>query len=541
MGRDALFVVTIDEYQSSEEDEKVLAPCGSWWVNAHTKPLDETISRTVNVDEDLIWRAINGVVDKNGPNHVLVSGSGGSGKSFLLQKFRDHCPVFSEVTNAVQLLVTGPTGVAAQNVDGETIHRALALGLADESPPVLFRKIQSERFRHKKTWNFLMNTRVLIIDEISMVTPAMFQMLDFLFRSARGNSMPFGGCILIMFGDFLQLPPINKGTENQVRYVFQTEVWNDMNKVRLYLNRNYRQQDAQFIRALDEVRFGNISDESEALLKTRIVKRAAVERPLKEGELRIEPLTLFATKRAVEECNSKRFAERCKLATPTKFLPWFGALPRDPHRACNQKDLELAKEEAQKPKILEDRFPVNVLEVCPGAQVMIRCNAYFTFGGVVNGTMGIVTKVSQDLISVACCVRGKFLEHPLDIARYAFRSKYNDTVDMVVTQFPMMLAWASSIHKSQSLTLDSVCVDPSRIFESGQFYVAISRVRKLEDLYLSSFDRSNIKADNIAIQFESVLEGQEGEDGADEQDAESEEEEEEEETEEAPRKFQKTK
>ncbi len=507
MGRHSLFIVTTDEYQSTEEDESILAPVNWWETDAKFKPDDPTIARTMNVDEDLIWRILNGKIDKNGTNHILVSGEAGSGKSNLLGRFREHFPDISIVSKSGDpLVISAPTGVSAINVDGETIHRVLGLGLADESPAELFRTISSNRFRYAKTWKFLMDTRILVIDEISMVTPALFQILDYMFRSARGNPFPFGGVHVIMFGDLCQLPSITKNqTENQVKYVFQTELWTDLNLVRVFLNRNYRQSDAAFIKLLKEVRFGQLSDESEKLLKSRIIRKPFQSATNISTEMKIEPISIFATKKSVEERNSKKLSDLAKLGNPIQtFQPHTFVAPRSEHKKMDPKEMASGKDLLKLQKTLEEKFIVNVVELCQFAQVMMRCNIFHMFG-VVNGTFGIVTQISSETISVLFQVKGKFLDKPLDIGRYNFKSKHGNTIFLVMSQFPLSLSWATTIHKVQGLTLDSVQLNPSQCFEVGQFYVGISRVRSLEDLTLLNFDRSNIKTDPIAVKFERIL------------------------------------
>ncbi len=520
VGRNALYIVTKDEYQSTEEDENFLAP-DNWWETATLKPDNDNVSKSLSVDETLLWRCINGKADRNGPNQLLISGGGGSGKSNLLSRFREHFPEFHK------LIATAPTGVAALNIDGETIHRALGLGIADETGPYYFKEMSKNRFRYKKTWKFLLETRVLIIDEVSMIPPPLFEMLDYLFRSARGNSLPFGGVILVMFGDFLQLPPVNKSkNEFQVKYIFQTEVWKDMNKMRIWLNRNYRQSDKDFIKALEEVRFGKLSPESEKLLRTRLVnKYKPVE--IKNVDVdQIEPIVIFAVKRTVDERNSMKLTSvlKSKNLKLNVFQPNLNAIARE-GRKPSPKDLEMGRIALKNPKTLEDRFPVNVVEVCEGAQVMMRCNFYHALG-VVNGTMGIVKNIGPDYISILFYVKSNFLENTIDVARHCFRTKFSDDVELALTQFPITLAWATTIHKVQCLTLDSLSVSPQDCFEMGQFYVAVSRVRSLEDLTLLNFNRLNIKTDQAAVKFESILESLEEEEEG-EGDVEEEEEEDE--------------
>ena len=519
----ALFVVSKDDYQCTDEDEKKLAP-ERWWLNAKIKPIDNTISMTCDTDEDLLWRAINGKVDKNGCNQILVSGTGGSGKSNLLQRFKAHCPCFSSVTPKgakliAEVIASAATGIAAQNVDGETLHRALSLGLADEPPQALFRKISASRFKFQKTWNFLLYTKVLIIDEISMVQPDLFQTLDVLFRLARKNNYCFGGVTLIMFGDFLQLPPVNKNArENSARFVFQTQVWKDMNKCRIYLNRNYRQKDKDFIQLLDEVRFGKLSSKSLALLQSRLVsKLPKMVNEIGDSKVpQILPMSVFSYKTQVEKNNNTRIQQLIdKSGTALeRFTPRYRVAPRHDDKEMNAKEAHQGKESFLNVKQTEDRFPIITLEVSIGSQVMMRCNVYYALG-VVNGTMGIVTHIGSDAIGVLFLVKSKFLDKPIDVTRHSFRSKFSESVDLIMDQFPISLAWSSTIHKVQGLTLDKLSISGKDCFETGQCYVALSRVRNLEDLVLLDFHPSCIKTDPAAIKFESVLDLLEASDSED--------------------------
>jgi ATP-dependent DNA helicase PIF1 len=167
----------------------------------------------------------------------------------------------------------------------------------------------------------------------------------------------------------------------------------------------------------------------------------------------------------------------------------------------NPKEIKEANEMKRNPKQLSSKFTVNRIEICEGAQVMMRCNYYMGLG-IFNGSMGVVTSILQDFIRVLFVVDGKFMDKPIEVRRFQFKYRVGKTVDLVMDQFPLCLAWATTIHKTQGLTLDSVRLDASKCFEPGQFYVAISRVRKIENLTLLGFNKSSIITENLAVNFE---------------------------------------
>lgn len=495
------FTVGFDDYSACPEDEEVISSNGSWWKNAEFTP-GEKVAKECKIDEDLLWRCINGKKDENGPQHVLVSGKGGCGKSHLLQRFKDHFVMGKGFNSG--LVVTSPTGISAQIIDGETLYQALGLGLAQDDPRKIWRDLSAIKNRSaSRCWNFLLKTRVLIIDELSMLDPMLFSTIDWLFQKARGNSLPFGGITLVMFGDFLQLAPVRKDAESEEpRYLFQTNVWEHMNICRLKLNRNYRQKDKDFIDMLDEIRYGEMSVKTMNILRSKLVKSKPVYSTVASNE--IEAMTIYAHKVRVDENNSKRLAILCRENKKEIFGPRFTIARRSEDRAYTSKEASDAKKFYSDTAKMDKYFPVVVLEVCEGAQVMMRCNFYRALG-IMNGTMGIVTKLTQDAIHVLFSVRGKFLEKPTVISRYAFKYKFCENLDVVLVQFPISLAWSTTMHKVQGLTLDKLSISGNSCFETGQFYVALSRVRSMEDFELLDFRESSIRTDQDAVRFERGL------------------------------------
>ena len=488
-------------------------PAWDWRALPKFCPESAGLRQSMNVDQLLVWWSLYN------KRHVLISGQAGSGKSYLLEDF-----VRSARTTGMVLEVTAPTAIAAMNVGGSTVHRRLALGLADQSAGELIARIKAQRYKHLRTWRFLEKTDVLIIDEISMLTPTLFSKLDVLFRMARQSSDPFGGVLLIMCGDFTQLPPVVKRTASayvdpaspsppEARFVIDTEVWRSMDIVRLNLLRSYRQVDGDpLVQILREVRVGRLSPESLQLLHSRvqadasISTRTAPSEDQKEQSYVIRPIKMFSYKKLVERCNQaalKRFEE--KNVKLHRFAPSFRVIRYDPSKPCHPTEYKKAQSmcEPKKWPLLFREFPVSFVHLGVGCQVMMRCNDLVEHG-ICNGTMGVVTAVASPHIAVLF----KGMTEPLNVPRAVFSTRITQTCSVAMTQFPLNLAYATTIHKSQGLTLDSAEVDAQNCFEAGQLYTSLSRVRKLENLRLIRFSESSLKANQRAVEFETSAESQ---------------------------------
>ena len=256
------FFVDYKDYHTSEENERQLRPRHNWWRSSKYKPNDVSKCSTMDVDEQLIWRILNS------ERHILISGKAGSGKSHLLERF-----VANLEGTTHSFAICAPTGIAAYNVGGETLHRRLGLGLAKDDRVSLFNMVKKNQRKYARTWKFLTTVDILIIDEISMVNPELFTTLDYLFRQARNSTKTFGGVRLICVGDFTQLGPVDKDNPDPSAstFVLDTEAWKRMEMSRIFLDRSFRQKDGDpFLDLLNEVRIGNISDKSMDLLMSRI-------------------------------------------------------------------------------------------------------------------------------------------------------------------------------------------------------------------------------------------------------------------------------
>ena len=395
---------------------------------------------------------------------VLVSGKAGTGKTVLLRNLRRLL-----VDRGDRVVAAAPTGVAAVNIDGMTLHGWLGMGLAERPLPELKAHLTA---RARKA---LTNTDVLLIDEISMVDPEFFQVIAHLAAWVRKSNQPFGGLRLVMFGDFLQLPPIAKNTTTPLRrFVFQTPLWASMHVQRLVLDRVYRQDQPAFLALLNDVRIGVWSS------KTKLLLRMRCRTPP-------EPFTRLCNYRTQVLAYNTR-----KLAALTGTATTFEATVRV-QTTCDD-DLPVAKAVRGS---LDKVFPVlSTLVLKVGTQVMMRSNVHLKTHSVCNGSIGTVLSIDRDGVVV------QFSGGAVRVERYAFQYQASRTVKVTMWQFPLCMSWAMTIHKSQGLTIDRVLVD-TNCFESGQLYTAFARVRALEDLFLTSVAPDGLKWDAAAAEFES--------------------------------------
>lgn len=525
-----VFLVTKEDYScESKKDEAIFAKSNmnvvNWYENARYRPSAESV-HAMTFDELLMWKLIN-----SGQN-VLVSGKAGAGKSHLLQRFVNHAK-----TANFKFRICAPTGVAAFTIGGQTIHKCLNMGLAEDSPVDLWNRIKgpSGKQRFRKTWDFL-TCDLWYMDEISMVHPDFFLKLDYLAQKANNNSAPFGGIRLIMSGDFTQIGPIFKkknkdplslymaengvdiSEEKEDLLVFETESWKRMKLSRVILNRSYRQKTGDFLTLLDHIRKGYMSPDDETLIMSRIDApmdiasksiKAAEEKyshTLESGETispGIDPIWVFSKNSKVDSCNMKHLEalqrKGCKMVHER---PMLYVAKRDHVEYMDPREQRAAQELIKKGKpYWSKQFPIYDLYLCEGCQVMMRKNT-FIGDGVYNGSLGWIVSIDNDTIDVLFLKDGEFMDAPISIKREEFSMVVGKTTCVTMKQFPLSVAYAFTIHRCQGLTLDAMHLDASDCFNGGMLYVAISRVRKIEDLVLSDFDSSSLIVNERAVAYE---------------------------------------
>lgn len=515
------YFVGYDTYETTPDGEACLPPKDTWWKNAQYRPSDMATIFGMHPDERLMWRLLNA------KRNICLSGAAGAGKSHLLKRFISSCE-----GTGLRYRLTAPTGIAAFNVGGETIHSAAGLGLMRDDPDVLYKRMCKIRKKYVKAWNFFQNTDILIIDEVSMVTPKMFNLLNYMFQKAKGNNRPFGNTRVIMVGDFTQLGPIIDRYSPEAkdphahRFVFDTDIWQHMALSRIFLDRSYRQKEGDpFLEMLNEIRCGEITEEGMQLLQSRMnipVDASHIDKQkqtmVNNVPLYLKPVDLFPYKHMVDTCNRtnlEALVERTAVQAQRKF-PFYSVRKREhvsrPQKAdYTQAQNALKAVKAVKPtgdvaklraQMLK-KFPFADVTVALGAQVMMRNNQYIT-EGIYNGSMGIVTAIERDHISVRFAINGAFATQCTEVKRAELSVPIGKTMELVMSQFPLTLAYGATIHKCQGLTLDSVRINGNKCFAEGQLYVALSRVRRLQDLYLMNFNISSIMANPKAVAYETI-------------------------------------
>lgn len=417
----------------------------------------------------------------NGEN-VFLTGGGGVGKSYLLSAIYTEFPGLKQelskrknpdcVSKLPRIQMCALTGCAALLLGhkAKTVHSWAGIGLGKESVTELYIKICRNR-KAKKNW---LCTDLLIIDEISMMTAELFDKLDSLGKKIRANKLPFGGIQLLIVGDFFQLPPVSKGDDG-VQFAFESAAWLTAITSSVELTIIQRQKDETFQKILKEARVGALTKESVQVLRQR------QERDWKDNKIR--PTLLFPRRSEVDMINDtnlkalegRKYTYKARLVhdgkAPTGFTEKDEAF---------QKVLALFDSAASYSK----EFVLIV-----GAQVMLIANTNPT-EGLVNGSRGVVTGFCSysdlPIVEFVNGVKKTVGAHTWPIEEYEFVSR---------SQIPLQLAFAYTIHKCQGSTLDSALVDiGSGIFEYGQAYVALSRVRSLEALYVYDFDKTAFRA-----------------------------------------------
>jgi ATP-dependent DNA helicase PIF1 len=403
--------------------------------------------------------AVMAEIDKK--HNVFITGPGGTGKSFLIK----HIKKYLEEKNKV-VAVTSLTGMASLLIGegARTIHSWSGIGIGNRSVDDYFNFIRVKNKKAREAWR---KTDVLIIDEISMMSDELFEKLDMLGKLLRWeNDKAFGGIQILCFGDFYQLPPIN------TKFVFESPLWNQTLDSIVTLDTIYRQKDPAFQKMLNEVRSGKVSNETDELLKSRL--------NLDYSSEEIQPTKIFSRRDMVDKINSEGLnkiegeSRLYKIVTKGKPLndSIKNALARMDDSAQYEKEL--------------------VLKV--GAQVMLIANVNQELG-LVNGRLGIVTEMNAAWVMVRfkCGYETKIDTHEW---------KLEDNENISRCQIPLILAYAITIHKCQGSTLDSAFIDiGSSIFEYGQAYVALSRVKSIDALYLHSYSRKVIKAHPKVVQY----------------------------------------
>ncbi len=429
--------------------------------------------------------------------NIFITGPGGAGKSFLIKQIKSDLESRNQ-THAVCAL----TGCAAVllNCCAKTIHSWAGIGIASGTQEEIVAKV----LKNSRTVANWRSVKTLIIDEISMMSAKIFEILDKIGRNARKQYLrPFGGIQLIFIGDFYQLPPVGSRSEPETcQFCFESPIWETtfQPECHIQLKTLYRQTDPTYIKVLEEVRSGKLSKETVEILKSRTGVAFA------DTESIIKPTKLFPRNADADAVNQTMYDkikeeefsyELRRMYNMQTYSETGKPIQLESLTRCS--DMSHDEVEKQLNLYTETSNLANMIKLKKGAVVMCLANLD-TESGICNGSQGVIvdfaTNTANQKIPIVRFLNGITMRIPPKVYQH------NDYPKFGVEQIPLRLAWAFTIHKSQGVTLQIAEMDiGSRVFECGQTYVALSRVKNLEGLYLSSFDPKKIKTNPLVSAF----------------------------------------
>jgi ATP-dependent DNA helicase PIF1 len=425
------------------------------------------VSSVQNIALSVEQKAIVDLLRMN-TGHVFVTGKAGAGKSVVLRHFvKTAC--------GKNIITVAPTGIAATLIGGQTIHATFRLPIGLVSPHAIHLT--------KQTRLLLRKVDIIVADEISMVRADVIDGIDKAMQVAKGNALPFGGARFIAFGDLYQLPPV-VSDEHIKRYLhkvyegphfFNAHVWGTTKLEVVTLNGSFRQADDQFLTTLNAIRDGSFSDSDVAYINNCSVKPEELPK-----SNTVILTTTVAASRKINEQNLARLSGKLYV-----------------YQAVSSGE------------VIENSLPVDrELRLKKGAQVIFVRND--PDKRWINGDTGVVQRISKTKIWVLC--KGHTYElkpETWEQTKY-FYDEERETIDQTVvgsfTQFPIRLAWAVTIHKSQGQTYERVIVDlRDEAFAPGQIYVALSRCKHIQGLcILGELEREDIIVDLTVAKFISM-------------------------------------
>lgn len=429
-------------------------------------PIQDSSNRDLQLARDFVQHT---------GHHIFLTGKAGTGKTTFLHHLRESCPK--------RMIVTAPTGVAAINAGGVTLHSFFQLPFG---PYVPGSDLQQRRFSKEKI-NIIKSLDLLVIDEISMVRADLLDGVDTVLRRFRKRQQPFGGVQLLMIGDLHQLSPVIKDQEWSLLapyydscYFFSSNALKQTDMVSIELKRIYRQSDADFIRLLNRVRDNQVDD---ATLQTLNSRYLAGFQPREDEDY----ITLTTHNRNADDINDRQL-EALKSGTFTFQASIEGDYPAHAYPTAER------------------------LVLKEGAQVMFVRNDSSEEKRYFNGKIGKITRIDDEQIAVQCPGDAprddkEILVEPVswENIKYTLDTRTREISEEVIgrfTQFPLRLAWAITIHKSQGLTFERAIIDAGAAFSHGQVYVALSRCKTFDGMVLSSpISPSAVKTDSTVSQF----------------------------------------
>jgi ATP-dependent exoDNAse (exonuclease V) alpha subunit len=398
---------------------------------------------------------------------VFITGAAGSGKTYLLNQFIQFLS-----KRGIGVGITASTGIAATHLGGFTIHSWAGIGIGREASDAEIRMMAS----HRRVAKRFATSDVLIIDEISMLDADRLNLVERVARAAKGSFKPFGGMQVVLCGDFFQLPPVAKEGEPPPRFAYHSAAWRELNPKICYLTEQFRQGDNKLLKILNAIRQRKVDDEVKFYLSER---HNAV---LTNGRI----TKLYAHNSDVDAENMREM------------------------RRLPGEEVNYQMEASGVPAILNSLksgcLAPEVLTLKKDAKVIFVKNNFER--GYVNGTLGTVSDFDKYGYPVVTAFDG----HKIIAAPESWSIEENGRILAKITQIPIRLAWAITIHKSQGMTLDAAEINLIDAFERGMGYVALSRVRSLAGLRLLGFNDIALEVHSEISVFDQELRSRSEED-----------------------------
>lgn len=385
-------------------------------------------------------------------NNTFITGPAGTGKSYLLKEIVK----ISKKTRR-KLGLTATTGISANLIGGRTINSFMGIGLGTQPPHILAHAIKTKK---KPIYKVLKGLDVLVIEEVSMLSDILMEKISDILSIIRDSSKPFGGVQIFLIGDFCQLPPVSGD------FCFKSPIWKNLNLTTVVLTESIRHQNDNVLqKILDEVRWGTCSKETEKFL----MDNNCVDKK----ESTIIPTKLFSLNVDVDAINNSAINNLIKTGVESKTFP-------------TQYSNTNANRWATSNKIPE------TLLLCIGSQVVVTWNIN-PDAGIVNGTRGIITQLTPDIII-------KTEEREFTVCPVTVTEEFDSNSQ--ITYIPLKLAYALTIHRCQGMTLDNVEADlGSAVFENGQAYTALSRVRDISSIKFIDLSRKSFRCHLDVVNF----------------------------------------
>lgn len=385
---------------------------------------------------------------------IFLTGAAGAGKSYVIREYIAYLK-----RHGIRYAVTASTGIASTHINGTTIHSWSGIGIKQKLHAYDLDSLEEKQNLHKR-WN---EVQVLVIDEVSMLHASFVDMLDKVGKHLRRSDKPFGGIQVIFTGDFFQLPPVVRfgdEYENKEVFAFTSSAWKEAKPVICYLTEQFRQEDDRLTSILYAIRQGDVEEGHYEMLKNTHDKVHTDDH-----------IKLYTHNENVDEINMTAFN---KIQGEEKSYHM------------------ITKGKAQLVTSLKNNcLAEEVLHLKIGAKVICIKNAQDK--SYVNGSLGVVISFDKESSPIVELTNGKKIAIKAD----SWKIEEDGKIKAELQQLPLKLAWAITVHKSQGMTIDKAEIDLSRSFVSGQGYVALSRLRSLDGLYLKGI---NPKALMIAEQ-----------------------------------------